>query len=219
MGKKIETDVQQLLETNAAVLAAENAGNSEDVHKLLKAGMSTSCDLLRFMVSDSLLNSAHPKPDAWRVFQKLAREDKLHTFLDAERRILLKFTDLKADIVEIMVGALRRAIEIMIEKQGRVDASWVLELNKLANSVCQRAATPAVAHDWKRFLKRAALAGAGGVVMAIDLIAMAEPKWQALKPTLEYSVGAGSWLISWAAAGELDDWFDSKRQKSAGGAA
>lgn len=208
--EKFEIAVQELIETHMKVRAAELCGNQRQAKDLLRGGLFKSCEVLRFMVSDSLLNSLHPSPEAWLFFEELAKNKKLEGFLDVERQILRGFTSLNPDIVEIMVGALRKAIETMIEKHGRLDSTWILHLNQLANAVCERASAPRIEHGWTRFLKRASLGSIGGVFMVVDNLAMSDPHFQMFHLILQKSVDAGSWLISWSATGELDDWAESQ---------
>jgi hypothetical protein len=215
MEGKFEHRLQELLDIYKATQQPELARDDAALREKLKSGLSASCELLRFMVSDTLrLKSARPEPNAWRGFQLLVRQNRFDEFLDVERKILVEFSDLRPDTVETLVLTLRQVIHEMIQSKGHLEASWVLLLDRLAHDVCTTASAPKADPSWRPFLKRACLAGVGGLVTVGDLGAaviaatLPEPELRRYSSLLRLSVGAGTWLIGWAATLTLDKLID-----------
>jgi hypothetical protein len=214
MHKKFEIVVQDLLDTHEALRSFEAVGDDEKVTDRLRKALSESCDLLKFMVNDSLIQSPGSGHGMWRIFERLQRDDGLVGFLAIERRILTIATDLKPHIVELMLSALRMSIEQMIERKGHLHVSWVVLLKDLSTIVCSEHALPTTDRphrDWRRVFKRAVLAGSGGVITVVNKIARTNADFTSLQGAFDLSESAGTFLIGAAAQGALDDWAESRK--------
>ena len=207
---KFELRVQELLDMEEAV---RNSRDEKEIAHLLEKGLSQSCDLLRFMIDEALLSSLDIKPMAWQTFERLRRNNALHTFLESERRLLQTLTDLRPDSVALMVSALSLAIDEMIKRKGFLDAKWVALLKDLSITVCEKAKSPSTEstnRKWSRLLKRAALAGSGGVIAIVNKLARTNPKLAALNSLLDLSESGGIFLLGVASQGVLDEWVQSQ---------
>lgn len=214
MNQKLERGIEALFDTSNAVRQAELAGDEKLTQTRLREGLIMSCEILEFMLSDSVLKSAHPRPEGWKSFELLISAGKLDEFLNAERKILQSLTNLRHDVVEVLLSALRQVILVTVKRRGRLDASWMVSLSQLASVVCESKSVPEPSTHWKPFLTRAFLAAGGGFVAAVNVIVGSSPQIQPAHSLLQYSIDAGIWLIAWAATGMLDKWVDHQSSDS-----
>lgn len=194
---KIDDEIRKAMIINDTALARSKVGD----------GLVESCLLLQEMLNSHDLGRAQMGPSAWTHFRDLKRQGNLDGFLDLERKLLSQ-TKLESAAVELIVGALRQAIDLMIARRGRLDSTWRDTLDALSKLVCDKATQQARDIASRPLLRRAFLAAGGSTVTMLNLL----PPFP-LPPTVSAgSVSLGLWLIGFATEGVLDDWVSGKEK-------
>jgi hypothetical protein len=190
---QLDTQLNKLFSTYSDIELAEIKGEAQEAQSFLATGLAESCQLLRRLQEIDVLQPLTPSE---MILSVVGRTDKIHKFLRIERE-LLKHTKLDPGVIDYLTGHL----EWLLTSRKDLPQHWREDLDMFAKLVCNEAKRTTAASRKPSLLRRAIVAGGGGLFAILNLF---PPLGIPVPPPIStLSTSAGIWLISEAARDQL----------------
>ena len=200
-GHHIDKQLNHLFACLSNAELAEIKGDQHEARSLIADGLAHSCILMRQLHEIDLLQSVTPSNDIRKILRKKGQIDR---FLRTERALLQR-TKLDQHVADYLIGAL----QFVLTCAGELPHTWKTDLELFIQLVCSEAKK---AHTMLRppsLLKRAIVAGGGGLIAMLNLVPI--PGIPLPPEIIPLSSTAGVWLIAEAAKDHLAAFFGKQK--------
>ena len=197
---EIDKRLNAIYAAHDALRRAEVEEDKKTAEEKLSEGLSLSCLFLTDLRGDSNLTSLKGDNKAVLVLRRMAKENRLETFLNVERTLLGQ-TKLEPAAIDELMRALGRAAE-----KAEVDDHWQGNLERFTSLVCSSARGVSASMRRRPLLRRAFVAGGGGIIALAN--AVPPVSFPLPAPFVSFSITAGLFLMHKAFESEIDELLD-----------
>jgi hypothetical protein len=190
----LDRQLNDLFATYNKAELAQIKGATQEFRSIMADGLAQSCAMMRELRDIEVLKSFTPS-DEIRLL--LGDSTQIARFVELERA-LLQQTKIDQHVIDYLIGAL----EFLLTSKTRLPDSWKGDLELFIDTVCGEARKVTMTLRPPSLLKRAIVAGGGGLIAVLNLV----PPIQGISLPPEVaamSATAGVWLIGEAAKDQL----------------
>jgi hypothetical protein len=196
-GHHIDEQLNALFTTYQDAELAEIKGDTHQLRSLVADGLARSCALMRQLQDIDVLQSVTPSKEIRKL---LGNKVQIERFVRIERELLQR-TKLDQHVVEYLV----KALQFLLASKKQLRISWRSDLELFIHLVCSEARTATTMLQPPSLLKRAVVAGGGGLIAMLNLVPI--PGIPLPPEVVPISSTAGVWLIAEAAKDHLAAFF------------
>jgi hypothetical protein len=196
-GHHIDKQLNTLFTTYQDAELAEIKGDTHHFRSLMADGLAQSCALMRQLHDIDVLHSVTPSKEIRKL---LGNKVQIERFVRIERELLQR-TKLDQHVVDYLI----RALQFLLTSKTELPMSWKSDLELFIHLVCGEAKRATTMLQPPSLLKRAIVAGGGGLIAMLNLVPI--PGIPLPAEVAHMSSTAGVWLVAEAAKDHLAAFF------------